>query len=342
MDHRDSRNLTPMTSILITGGAGFIGSHLTRHLLQTREAIRITLVDNMQRARMDQDLQTLLADPRVTLKQLDLTDWASYVALGGPYDEIYHLAAVNGTDLFYKIPHEVLRINTLSIHFILDWMRQYSPNGKLCFTSSNEAYAGALESFGQLPIPTPEAVPLVISDPYNPRWTYAASKLIGELFCIHYAASHNLRAFIVRPHNFYGPRAGYNHVIPQFSERIHKRVEPFAIFGSEETRTFCYIDDAVRAMALLMASDATDTRPIRTFHIGDEEEITMLDLAKRMCAIEGWTPATFDVKEAPSGSVKRRRAAIDAIKEAVGWTPTTSLDDGLRKTMEWYRAFPKL
>ena len=240
--------------ILITGGSGFIGLHLANHLLENTEA-EIVLVDNMRKGKIDEDFERLLKNPRVKLLILDLTDLASYEKLGSGYDHVYHLAAVNGTKYFYEIPHEVLRINTLTLIYMLDWFAKFNHEGKFCFTSSNEAYAGGLNAFGVLPIPTPEKVPLVIEDPYNPRWSYASTKLIGELFVIHYAKMFNFRALVVRPHNFYGPRAGYKgHVIPDFSERIAAHVDPFPIYGADDTRTFCYISDAVRAMRLLMES----------------------------------------------------------------------------------------
>ncbi len=330
-----------MKKILITGGAGFIGSHLTRHLLSTTDA-RIVLTDNLQRGRMDADLTALLADPRVTFIQHDLTDPKNFESLDTDFDHVYHLAAVNGTKWFYSMPQEVLRINILSLIYILEWIRRLDRKPKFLFTSSNEAYASALEAFGQLPIPTPENVPLVISDPYNPRWTYASTKLIGEQFVIHYAAQYEFPAVIVRPHNFYGPRAGYDHVIPEFCQRISARTEPFAIFGADETRTFCYITDAVKAMRMLMDSTATDAQPVETVHIGASDEITMKELAERMFEITGWHPSSVEIKPSPAGSVKRRLADISKIERLVGWKPETLLTDGLRQTYDWYLANPKM
>lgn len=329
-----------MKKILITGGAGFVGYFLTQHLLKEAD-VHIVSTDNLFRGRMDEDLKALLADPRVTFMPGDLTDPAFVATLPTDFDHVYHLAAVNGTKLFYGIPHEVLRINTLTLTNILDWITKLAKKPKLCFTSSNEAYAGALEAFNRLPIPTPENVPLVISDTYNPRWTYAATKLIGELFVIHYAKQYGFPAVIVRPHNFYGPRAGYDHVIPEFSQRIMDRVEPFAIFGQDETRTFCYITDAVNAMQMLMDSNATDGFPIETVHIGNTDEVTMKQLADKMFEIAGWTPNRIDVKDAPAGSVKRRLADISKIEKLVGWKPETSLTDGLKRTYDWYVKHPK-
>ena len=330
-----------MKKILITGGAGFVGYHLARHLLQSQKKVTLTLVDNLSRGKRDADFEEFLTDPRVKLLELDLTDQSAYTALGGGYEYVYHLAAVNGTKWFYEKPHETLRINMLSLIYMLEWFRKENSQGKFCFPSSCEAYAGALGAFGVLPIPTPEKVPLVIEDPYNPRSSYDASKLVGESFVIHYAQKYNFRALIVRPHNFYGPRAGYEHVIPEFCERISKKVDPFPIFGADNTRTFCYITDAVRAMVMLMDSPKTDDQPIATVHIGDNGEITMTDLLQKLFVVSGWHPERLDVKHSPEGSVKRRLADISKLQALTGWKPEISLEEGLKRTYEWYVAHPK-
>ena len=179
---------------------------------------------------------------------------------------------------------------------------------------------------------------MIIEDTYNPRWSYAATKLIGELFVINYARQYNFRALVVRPHNFYGPRAGYSgHVIPDFAERIAACVDPFPIYGADDTRTFCHIDDAVRAMQMLMDSPKTDSHPIETVHIGDVEEITMRLLAEKMFEIAGWKPKSLDIKNSPPGSVKRRLADITKLQGLTGWKPEVPLEQGLRATYEWYR-----
>lgn len=328
--------------ILITGGAGFIGYHLARHLLATYKDARLVLADNLQRGRRDTDFEDLLTDSRVSLLELDLTDPASYAQLGKGYADVYHLAAYNGTKSFYEKPHEVLRVNMLSLMYTLEWFRRENREGKFCFTSSNEAYAGGLSAFNQLPLPTPEKVPLVIDDPYNPRWSYASTKLVGELFVIHYAKQYDFRGLIVRPHNFYGPRAGYGgHVIPDFCERIAAKTDPFPVFGADDTRTFCYITDAVRAMVLLMDSKKTDGQPIETVHIGDTGEILMKDLLGKLFEVTGWRPKTLDIKNSPVGSVKRRLADIGRLQSLAGWSSEVSLEAGLKKTYGWYLAHPR-
>jgi nucleoside-diphosphate-sugar epimerase len=330
-----------MKKILITGGAGFIGYHLSLRLLKTYGPdTELVLVDNFQRGAADDDFKKLLEYRGVRFLNLDLTDQSSYKKLGNGYNHVYHLAAINGTKYFYQMPHETSRINLLTLIYILEWFRTENSEGKLCFTSSNEAYAGGLNAFGILPIPTPENVPLVIEDPFNPRWSYAATKLMGEVLMIHYAAMYNLRALIVRPHNFYGPRAGYDHVIPEFSIRILARVDPFPIYGADDTRTFCYIEDAVRAMQMLMDSAKTDNQPIEIVHIGDTKEIMIRDLAEKLFLVAGWKPKTTEIKDSPHGSVKRRLADITKLKNLVGWQSQVSLDEGLKKTFEWYLQHP--
>lgn len=328
--------------ILITGGAGFIGYHLARHLLE-KTSDEVVLTDNLQRGRMDQDLQDLLDRyaTRVRFVQADLTDPAAWAAFDRNVDHVYHLAAVNGTKYFYEIPHKVMRTNMLTLIHGLDWVASLEQKPKLLFPSSCEAYAGAMEAFHQLPLPTPENVPLVIADPYNPRASYDVTKLASEPFVIHYARQYGFPAVIIRPHNFYGPRAGWEHVIPEFSERIRNRIDLFQIFGGDDTRTFCYIEDAVEAMRMLMESPKTDGQPIETVHIGNTDEISMVNLAKTFFDVAGWQPTQLDVKQSPPGSVKRRLADISKIKQLIDWEPRTSLKDGLKKTLDWYAAHPK-
>lgn len=327
-----------MQKILITGGAGFIGFHLAQHLL--KGDTRIVLVDNLFRGRPDNDFKKLIAHPHLRFLRLDLTDGRAMKKLGSGYDQVYHLAAINGTDLFYSMPHEVLRINSLALLHVLDWFRSKNPEGKFCFPSSNEAYAGVHNYLEQLPFPTPESVPLMIENPYNARWSYAGTKILGELCVIHYAEQYRFRALIARPHNFYGPRAGYHHVIPQFAQRILKRTDPFPIQGNL-SRSFCYIDDAVRAMVLLMDSPTTDTHPVEIVHIGSADEITMRTLAETLFAVAGWTPKRLEINAAPEGSVGRRVPDISKVKKLVGWEPQTTLRNGLAATFAWYKNNPQ-
>lgn len=111
-----------MKKILITGGAGFIGYHLAKHLLADKKN-QLVLVDNLQRGKMDADFKQLLENKRIKFIQADLTKPEFYKTLARDFNQVYHLAAINGTKIFYEIPQEVLRINTLSLIYILEWIR---------------------------------------------------------------------------------------------------------------------------------------------------------------------------------------------------------------------------
>ena len=336
-----------MSKILITGGTGFIGYHLAKKLSEKKEN-KVVLVDNFFRSELDNDMKMLLKKPNIKLIQADLGTRKAWENLGSDYDYVYHLAGINGTRLFYEIPFEVLSVGITTSLYAIKWFRTLNNdshkktnnrrNPKILYTSSNEAYAGALEAFGKLPLPTPENVPLVISDPYNPRWSYAGQKLIGELLFIHASKAHNFRMSIVRPHNFYGPREGYDHVIPEIIERVKKQVDPFPIYGADDTRSFCYIDDAVDAIIIVMESDKTDGG---TYHIGTTEETKIEHLIEKIFTLMKHRPKKLDIKNSPEGSVKRRLPHVSKIKEHTGWEAKIKLGEGLKKMIDWYINHPQ-
>jgi nucleoside-diphosphate-sugar epimerase len=252
------------------------------------------------------------------------------------FDQIYHLAAINGTRFFYELPYENLRVNSLTVILLLDWVETCSKKPKLLFTSTCETYGGALEAFGKLQIPTAEKTPRVVSDIHNPRWSYAASKILGEMSFIHFSQTRGYNAVVVDPHNFYGPRMGYDHVTPDFIGRILRRTDPFPIYGADQTRAYCYIDDATRALELCMESEKTNGQPVPTFHIGVPQEVTAVELAEQLFDIAGWRPTSIDLHPAPQGSVMRRAANPKKIQDLLGWKAEISLSEGLRRTFDWY------
>lgn len=320
--------------VLITGGAGFVGYHLAKRL--SDQGQKVVIADNFFRSEKDHDLMELIKRENVTLIETDLAERDSWDKIPGQFDYVYHLAAINGTPLFYEMPHEVLRASLLTTIYALEWFRTKNQSGKILFTSSNEARDGALSAFRQMPIPTPENVPLVIEDPYNPRWSYAGPKIIGEQLFIHYGKQYGLRTVIVLPHNFYGPRAGFKHVIPEVIKRILQRIDPFPIYGADQARSFCYIDDAIEAMQLVMESEKTNDL---IYNIGTGEETLVNDLANMLFKIAEWTPHTIDNIPAPEGSAMRRLGDVSKIKKDLGWEASTSLEGGLQKTFEWYKNY---
>ncbi len=314
--------------ILITGGAGFIGFHFAQCLSAND---RIVICDNLFRGQLDENMQSLLMQDNIEFINLDLTKKEDLDKLREDFDCVYHLAAINGTRYFYEIPHEVLRANILSLINLLDWSIT-SNCQRLIWTSSSEVYAGTAIA-SKIPIPTPEEVPLIIADPFNPRFSYAGSKIVGELLCLSYAKAYGIEISIVRPHNIYGPRMGYEHVIPQFIMRIIRKETPFRIYGVNQTRAFCFVEDFVKGLKLLGENRRVHER---IFNIGnDKEEITIMELANKLFDLSGFHPK-LEVLSPPKGSVDRRCPDITKARQELGYEPQVALDVGLRKTYEWY------
>lgn len=320
-----------MKKALITGGAGTIGYFLGKLLAEQGQ--EITIADNLSRGKIDEEVKELIKKHNVRFVKLDVTDRKQLNKLDKDYDYVYHLAAINGTRYFYEIPQEVLRVGVQGVLNILDWFKDLK-RGKILFTSSNEAYASWVNLNGG-PIPTPETVPLCIDDVTNARWSYGGGKLIGELLFINYARVYKFPMSIVRYHNSYGPRMGFEHVIPAFFSRIIKKEDPFKFIGANPTRAFCYIDDTTRATQIVMESKKTNGEVV---HIGnDQEEITMLDLAKKMFKLFDYHPKKLAIKEAPKGSVLRRCPDLTKIRKLTGYEPKINLDEGLKRTFKWYK-----
>jgi UDP-glucose 4-epimerase/UDP-glucuronate decarboxylase len=323
-----------MSKIIITGGAGFIGYHLANTLSLKKENY-IVIADNFFRGKKDLELEDLLAKPNVEMVEADLTDPSAWNKIGTGYDYVYHLISVNGFMNFKKIPHEVLRVGLTTTLNAIDWFykKNSTPEAKILYTSSNEVYSGATRPFGQPQIPTPEKIPEVIPDTYDPRWSYAGQKIMGELFFIHFSKAFNFRMVIVRPHNIYGPRGGFDAMIPKMIDRIKKRMEPFPLISPEENRSSCYISDVTEAMIATIESKKTDGG---TYNIGGEKETNVGDLLEQMFAIMNWRPTKFDVKESPGDSSVHCLPDISKLRNDANWRPKVSLEEGLRKTIEWY------
>jgi UDP-glucuronate decarboxylase len=313
---------------LLLGGAGFIGLHLARRLLA--EGHRVTIVDDFSRGRPDPDFAAVRADPAVTVLAGDLTDPAFYRTLPHGWDQVYLLAAIVGVRNVERDPGRVVRVNTLAVLHTLDWI---APGERLFFASTSEVYAGGV-SAGLVPVPTSERVPVHVEDVRAPRFAYAISKLLGEAAVAHLGRSGGVPAVVGRFHNVYGPRMGADHVIPELSLRAARREDPFRLYGADQYRAFCYVDDAVEAMVRLMSCDAAVGE---TVHIGnDAEETNIGDLAKLVLRVAGHQPVLEPVP-APAGSVARRCPDLSRLRALTGFEPTVTLEEGVRRTFDWYR-----
>lgn len=321
-----------MARSLILGGAGFVGYHLARRLSEDPRH-RVTLVDDLSRGRADADLATLLARPSVELVQADLTTPTALARLPRAWDQVYVLAAVVGVRNVTHDPARVVRVNTLATLNALEWATPAT--GVLFFASTSETYAGGV-SRGHVPVPTPEAVPLSVDDVTNPRFAYAASKILGEAAVVHYAAAKGLRFVIGRLHNIYGPRMGADHVIPELALRALAGEDPFRVYGPEQRRAFCHVDDAVDAVIRLMGTERAWGQIV---NIGnDSEETTIAELAALVLRTAGVAP-TITPLPAPAGSVARRCPDLSKLRALAGFVPKVTLEAGVRDTFAWYRAW---
>jgi UDP-glucose 4-epimerase/UDP-glucuronate decarboxylase len=310
--------------ILILGGAGFIGVHLARRLLAAGD--EVTIVDDFSRGRDDPELATL----GVPVLHADLTAAASYENLPRGWDHVYMLAAVVGVRNVQKDPARVIRVNTLALMNLLDWL---GPAERLFFASTSEVYAGGV-SRGLVAVPTPETVPVMVDDISAPRFAYAVSKMLGETAVIHTARAKGIPYVIGRFHNIYGARMGADHVIPELLLRAMRREDPFRVYGMDQSRAFCHVDDATEAMSRLMTTDAAMGEIV---NIGNDSSTNIGDLGKLVLRIVDFHPA-LESWPAPAGSVARRCPDLTKLRTLTRYEPTVALEEGVRRTSEWYRA----
>lgn len=323
-----------MQRYIVTGGSGFIGYHLATFLASSGDA-EITVIDNHTRGVPDAMFLELLARDNVVFLNEDMTSKDFYKKLHGRYDGIYHLAALNGTRNFYERPYTVLRVNLLTLMNMLEWCTEDNC-GTFLFSSSSEAYAGTLNCFlsGHSEfLPTKEDVPLMVDDVLNPRWSYGGSKLVGELLTANYCRTHAIPFRIIRYHNVYGIRMGFEHVLPEFFRRVHERKNPFPIYGGEETRAFCAVRDAVEATQAVLITEKCDGEII---HIGNStQETKICDLLQMVFDVSDFHPKV-ESHPAPKGCVMRRCPDTEKLFRLTGFTAKVTLEEAIPEMYRWY------
>ncbi len=307
---------------LVTGGSGFIGFNLVQKLLEKK--YDVVIFDNGFRKGL-KNIEEF--DKNVILVKGDVSNFDEWKKLPSDIDQVFHLAAINGTKYFYVIPEKVLEVNVIGTFNCLNWISNTSVKN-IFFASSSEVY-GFPEIF-----PTPETESLKIPDPTNERFSYSSSKIMGELVTINFARKIGLDFSIARFHNIYGPDMGFEHVIPEFIRKCVNK-EKFTIQGSgNETRSFCFISDAIDGILLTTENTAIKNQ---IFNIGTNEEIKIKDLIPLLEEIHGSKINPIFEPFAKPGT-KRRIPDIAKIKK-LGYSPKILLKDGLKISYDWYKNY---
>lgn len=312
--------------VLVTGGSGFVGAALCADLVG--QGHHVVAFDNNSRgharrlAHLGDAIEFVQGDVRDPDQVRDATRGCEVV---------WHLAYINGTRFFYERPDEVLEVgikgafNTIEAA-LSEGVRRY------VLASTSETYVEPLT------VPTDETEMLKIPDVTNPRFSYGGGKITSELLTLHFAAKRGLETVIFRPHNFYGPDMGVEHVVPEITRRIvemsdglSRRSVDLPIQGDgSDTRSFCFVSDGSRGA--LIAGDRGGSGEI--YHVGTDHEIRIGDLV-RMIGDSLGVSVTLVPGEKPPGGTPRRCPDISKLR-GLGFEPQVSLEDGISQTAAWY------
>ncbi len=322
-----------MKEVLVLGGGGFIGRNIVEFLVNRRDC-NVTAADIKEGSNWHKLSNDENTRDRFKAVLADFTDISAFDNLNQSFDEVYMLAAVVGVNRTLKFPQDVIRINTLLTMNTLDWISR-NPIKRLLFASSSENYAGTSDLFN-IEIPTSEEVPLCVGDVRHPRWTYAMTKMHGESAFIHSAEAYNYEFTVVRYQNIIGPEMGFGHAIPHIVERFVKgEKSPFKIYGHNQTRAFCYIDDAVLGTVGAMESNRAAGE---IYHIGKQDEINMETLTTYIGSLMGYA-GEYEAAMTYPGSVARRCPNIGKAQSHYGYSPSIHWKKAVGLTTDWYRTF---
>lgn len=315
--------------ILVTGGAGFIGSHLVDQLIM--DGHQVVSVDNLSNGKpvFHENVQQ---HPNFRFVTGSVTDKKFMNDLIEDCDVIFHLAAVLGVKNTVENPLKVIEGNIDGTKAILELAYKY--HKKVVFSSTSEIYGKNDQ------IPFAEDSPRILGPTTTHRWCYATAKALDEHLCFAYAQQ-GLPVTVVRYFNIYGPRATatqYGGVIPNFVTAALNN-EPITVYGSgEQTRCFTFKDDAVRGTILCMGQEHNN----QVFNIGTEHQITIKELANLIKKLTGSTsPIVHIPYEKAYGQgyedSPKRTPDLKKSRTLLGYQPTISIEEGLTKTIDWYK-----
>ena len=302
---------------LITGAAGFIGSHLADYLLaQGHEVIGMDNFITGDRANLAH-----IKDPRFTFIEHNVTE---EIRIDGPLDYILHFASAASPIDYLELPIQTLKVGSLGTHKTLGLAK--AKNATYLLASTSEVYGDPLvhpqkeDYWGNV-------------NPIGPRGVYDEAKRFAEAMSVAYRRYHNVDVKIVRIFNTYGTRMRIKdgRAIPAFISQALMN-EPLTVFGKgDQTRSFCYVQDLVDGLCRLLFSEHAG--PV---NIGNPAEMTILQLAETIRDMTG-SKSTIDYKPLPEDDPKVRQPDIGLARELLGWSPKVSLEDGLGRTIEYFR-----
>jgi len=314
-----------VSHVLVTGGAGFIGSHLVDRLLH--DGKRVVVVDDLSTGSL-RNLQAVENHPAMRVLTSKIAACAELPELVAQAESVYHLAAAVGVELVVKSPIHVLETNLHETEVLLEAAAPHRIPILLASTS---------EVYGKSQKPAfSEEDDLLIGPPQQSRWSYACSKLMDEFLALAYARERGLPVVIARLFNTVGPRqtGSYGMVLPRFIAQA-RRNQPLKVFGDgQQTRCFCYVLDTVEVLIRLQNSPAARGE---VFNVGSTEEISILDLANQVIAMLGSKSAIEFVPYAEAyapgfDDMHRRKPVVDKLARVTEFRPTTSLDEIIRLT----------
>ncbi|MGN6555732.1 MAG: NAD-dependent epimerase/dehydratase family protein [Verrucomicrobiota bacterium] len=311
--------------VLVTGGAGFIGSHLVERLLA--EGASVVVIDDLSTGSLA-NLQAVAKHPKLRVVPSRISRCAELPKLVANASAIYHLAAAVGVELVVNSAVATLETNLRETEVLFKTLADHPT--PVLLTSTSEVYGRSLKSEFR------ETDDLLIGPPNCARWSYACSKLMDEFLALAYAREQRLPVVVVRLFNTVGPRqtGRYGMVLPRFIEAA-KRGEPLKVFGDgAQTRCFCYVSDVVEALIRLQ------NQPLaygEVFNVGSTEEVTIRQLAERVVQVLGSGSRIelipYSTAYGPGfEDMLRRKPCVEKIAAAVGFRAATSLEETIRRT----------
>ena len=309
-----------MKKILITGGAGFVGSNLCRRLLD--EGHEVHCMDNFFTGRME-NIEPFMGNRRFVLLRQNVMEPYSE-----PYDEIYNLACPASPPHYQKFPTETTKTSVLGIINMLDMATRFG--AKILQASTSEVYGDPLEH------PQKETYRGHVN-PIGIRACYDEGKRVSETLCFDYHREFGTKIKVIRIFNTYGPNMdpGDGRVVSNFILEA-LRGEDITIYGDgSQTRSFQYVDDLIEGMTRMMATDSF-TGPV---NLGNPGEFTILQLAEKVIEMTGSTSHIIHMPLPSDDPTQRRPDITVAHRELSGWQPEIQLEEGLKKTIEYFKQF---